>query len=313
MPNSHSSAIRLAGAAGIAFFILSGCVSQPLQKPPLAGVTIYAAGDIADCRWQLPQWTGAADTAALIASQLAADRSAMVLSLGDHTYPVGLPAEFSGCYAPTWGAFRERTLPAPGNHEYYTRGASGYYDYFGAAAAPERSGHYSVQLGKWRLISLNSALLGADYSAQLEWLKEELARHPSPCTLAFWHHPRYSSGGHGDNAAIAPIWKILADGGVDVALTAHDHDYERFAPQDGAGRRDDARGLRQFVVGTGGAQLTPLLFPAANSELRDNSTHGVLKLVLGDDGYEWEFLAVGGRLDSNGMHRFSDRGAASCH
>jgi hypothetical protein len=293
---------------GIALFLslLSGCAAHaPL--PALHGPArhVYAAGDIADCRWRLPSMSGAADTAALLAPRLAAAPDARVLALGDLTYPVGLPAEFAGCYAPTWGRFREQTLPVPGNHEYYTPGAAGYYAWFGASAAPERAGHYAVQLGNWRLIGLNSALRGAAANAQLDWLRRELRQHRSRCTLAFWHHPRFSSGGHGDNAAIAPIWEALADAGADLALNGHDHGYERFAPQDGAGRRDDVHGMREFVVGTGGAQLTPFLFTSANSERRDNAEHGVLKLALRDDGYEWEFLGVDGN--------FQDSGAARCH
>ncbi|MBK4733274.1 metallophosphoesterase family protein [Noviherbaspirillum pedocola] len=286
--------------------LLGGCAMQ-VPAPALSGpaITIYAAGDIADCRWRLPSLSGAAATAALLTPLLAADPEARVLALGDLTYPVGLPAEFTDCYAPTWGRFRERTLPVPGNHEYYTPLAPGYYGYFGAAAAPERSGHYAVQLGSWRVIAINSAISGPAAEAQLEWLRAELSEHRSRCTLAFWHHPRFSSGGHGDNARLAPIWTLLAEAGADLALSGHDHDYERLAPQDSAGRRDDAHGLRQFVVGTGGAQLTPFLFTSANSERRDNSTHGVLRLALRDDGYEWEFLGVAGN--------FQDKGAARCH
>jgi hypothetical protein len=318
MPHS-ASAFRFSHAhiLGALFAAsLSGCATRaqapvPTLSTKLSGptITVYAAGDIADCRWRIPPLSGAADTAALLAPLLSADPAARVLALGDLTYPVGLPAEFADCYAPTWGRFRERTLPVPGNHEYYTSGASGYFAYFGATAAPERDGHYAVQLGRWRLIALNSALRGAAFDAQLQWLRQELQHRPAGCTLAFWHHPRFSSGGHGGNAAIAPIWQLLADAGVDVALNGHDHDYERFAPQDGAGRHDEAHGLRAFIVGTGGAQLTPFLFTSANSERRDNSTHGVLKLVLRDDGYEWQFLGVGGHVGDN----FQDRGAARCH
>jgi hypothetical protein len=289
---------------------LAGCAAHA-PAPQLSGpaITLYAAGDIADCRWRLPAMSGAAATAALLEPLLAADASARVLALGDLTYPVGLPAEFSDCYAPTWGRFRERTLAVPGNHEYYTPGAPGYRAYFGASGAEERLLHYRVQLGHWRLIALNSALRGADAAAQREWLEGELRDRPSRCTLAFFHHPRFSSGGHGDNAAMAPIWQLLAGAGADLALSAHDHDYERFAPQDASGRPDEARGLRQFVIGTGGAQLTPFLFTSPNSERRDNSSHGVLKLTLRDDGYEWEFIGVGGGEGS----QFSDRGAARCH
>lgn len=293
-----------------ALLALSACASAP-RPPSFAGepVTVYAAGDIADCRYRAPQDSGAAATAMLVAAGLAADPGAMALTLGDHTYPVGLPAEFNDCYHPTWGQFRERTLPVPGNHEYYTAGAPGYYAYFGGRAAQEQGGHYSVQLGKWRVIGLNSTLDGAAAEAQLAWLKNDLARHPARCTLAMLHHPRYSSGGHASNTAMAPLWQALAAGGVELLLSAHDHNYERFAPQDAAGRRDDASGMRQFVVGTGGAMLTPVRLDRPNSEVKDNSVHGVLRLDLFDTGYTWEFLPVA----SQASPPFADRGASSCH
>ena len=292
--------------------LLSACASPP-GPVPFTGpaLTVYAAGDIADCRYRSAQDSGAAATALLVTAGLAAhpDAMALTLTLGDHTYPVGLPAEFSDCYHPTWGRFRERTLPVPGNHEYYTAGAPGYYAYFGARAAEEQGGYYSVQSGKWHLIALNSTLLGAAAERQLAWLEKDLARHNNPCTLAMLHHPRYSSGGHASNPAMAPLWQALAAGGVELLLSAHDHNYERFAPQDAAGRRDEALGMRQFVVGTGGAMLTPVRLDRANSEVKDNSVHGVLRLDLFDTGYTWEFLPVA----SNASPPFSDRGAAACH
>ena len=302
---------RLACAALL--IALAGCATQPAPHAFRgAPATVFAAGDIADCRYRRPESSGAAATAWLVDAGLAARPDARVLTLGDHTYPVGAAAEFSDCYQPTWGRFRERTLPTPGNHEYYTPGAPGYYAYFGAIAAPEQGGYYSVQLGKWHVVSLNSTLRGAAFDAQLAWLKDDLARHPALCTLAFWHHPRYSSGGHGGNADMAPVWQALADGGVDVALAGHDHHYERFAPQDAHGVRDDARGMRQFVVGTGGAWLTPMRFTADNSEARNNSSHGVLRLDLFDNGYTWEFLALANDTDT-GVAAYTDRGAAPCH
>jgi 3',5'-cyclic AMP phosphodiesterase CpdA len=304
---------RLTCCAALLFTLL-GCASGPLPRQPvLSGpaTIVYAAGDIADCRYRMPEASGAAATAARVEAGLAAHPDAWVLTLGDHTYPVGLPAEFSGCYQPTWGRFKERTLPAPGNHEYYTKGARGYYAYFGARAAPEQGGYYSVQLGKWHVISLNSTLRGAQFDAQLAWLKDDLARHRTNCSLAFWHHPMYSSGGYAGNAFMTPAWRALEEGGVDVALAGHDHDYERFAPQNAHGERDDAHGVRQFVVGTGGAQLTPLRFTPANSEARDNSIHGVLRLDLYDNGYRWEFIGI--HDPDSATTTFTDRGAASCH
>jgi hypothetical protein len=293
---------------------LSGCMvnidiaaHESIPVIPGDGVVVYAAGDIADCRKFKPADTGAARTAALLASELDKNPDASILTLGDHTYPNGLLAEFTDCYAPTWGWFKHRTHPAPGNHEYYSRGAAGYYEYFGQAAGPNNRGYYSFTLGKWRVISLNSNLKqSAEHHAQLEWLKSELAQHTSLCTLAYWHHPLFSSGGHGDNSQMQEAWQILSDAGADLVLAAHDHDYERFAPLNHHGRPDNARGMRQFVVGTGGARLTPFRFRRPYSAGGSNATHGVLKLVLKETGYAWEFLPV-----TPGA--FRDDGASLCH
>ncbi|MEC4719497.1 metallophosphoesterase [Noviherbaspirillum sp. CPCC 100848] len=293
---------------------LSGCISdrpareEAEKQASLSdkGVTVYAAGDIADCKQYRPQDSGAAKTAALVSAGLMADREAAVLTLGDHTYPVGLLEEFTGCYDATWGKFKDRTHPSPGNHEYYTPQATGYYRYFGNAAGPHQSGYYSFRIGSWHVISLNSYLKPEEHSRQLAWLRRDLAANPSSCTLAYWHHPLYSSGGHGSSKRMQEAWRILHAAGAELVLAAHDHGYERFAPQDADGQRDDRRGVRQFVVGTGGAQLTPFRFRKSHSQVSDNTTLGVLKLNLKEKGYEWEFLPV----EKDG---FSDRGATLCH
>jgi hypothetical protein len=290
----------------------SGCVLQgapPLDTSiliPGNGVTIYAAGDIAECKKTKPADTAAAQTAALIDAALGADRDAAVLGLGDNVYPAGSSLDFRDCYAPTWGRFKTRTHPAPGNHEYYTAGAAGYFDYFGAAAGPEQRGYYSFDLGQWHVLSLNSNLKAEQHQAQLAWLKADLAQHKTRCALAYWHHPLYSSGGHGNNEHMRDVWQVLQGADVEVVLVGHDHDYERFAPQDDQGRRDDMHGIREIVVGTGGAELESFLLPRFNREAANDATHGVLKMVLKPSGYEWEFLPVGGG-------RFTDRGAAFCH
>ncbi|SNS38061.1 Calcineurin-like phosphoesterase [Noviherbaspirillum humi] len=289
--------------------LLAGCVAPPQRQAgvlPGSGVTVYAAGDIADCRYRLPHLSGAYETSELVLRHLRQDPQAVVLTLGDNTYPVGTLAEFRDCYEPTWGRFKARTYPSPGNHEYYTAGAPGYYGYFGAAAGPDRRGYYSFRLGGWHVVSLNSELKGEAMQAQLAWLKEDLAQHPMHCTLAFLHHPRFSSGGHSDNPRMEAIWRTLHAAGVDVVLAGHDHHYERFAPLDADGRRDDRRGMRQFVVGTGGAQFSPLRLPQDGTEERNNNTHGVLRLVLKDTGYEWTFLPA--------RHEgYSDEGVGLCH
>jgi acid phosphatase type 7 len=271
---------------------------------PDEGVTLYAAGDIASCK-STPEESGAARTAAIISAGLG-DKNAIVLTLGDNTYPVGLLDEYHRCYDPTWGRFKSRTHPSPGNHEYYTPNAAGYYAYFGEAAGQARRGYYSFTHGGWHIISLNSNLRPTDHEAQLSWLKNELARSKAKCTLAYWHHPLYSSGGHGNDKRMQDAWAILYSAGAELILSSHDHNYERFAPQDAEGQQDDERGIREFVVGTGGAKLSPLRFRRFNSDVSDNSTHGVLKVVLKEAGYEWKFIPV----EKNG---FTDRGVALCH
>lgn len=281
--------------------------------PPAADTayTVYAAGDIARCKHPDPRWSGAAATAALVEPLLRANPTASVLTLGDHTYPVGAAAEFDNCYHPTWGRFRERTWPTPGNHEYATPGAAPYFAYFGARAKPQGKSWYSLRLGSWLVVSLDSNLAGALHAEQIGWLRDTLAREKADCTLAFWHHPLYTSGGHiGYKGRMRDAFALLHAAGAELVLSGHDHDYERFAPQDAAGRLDPA-GVRQFVVGTGGAYATPFLQFTPHSEVREASHDGVLELRLLEGAYAWRFLpadpgrvAPGARLD---------RGRNSCH
>lgn len=310
-------ALTVAGRAGIAVVfiaMLAGCqsdkrVRQEQIKSVLQsdkGVAVYAAGDIASCKNIRPEESGAARTAALISAGLVADRDAVVLTLGDSTYPAGRPGEFTDCYAPTWGRFKARTYPSPGNHEYYTPQAAGYYAYFGNTAGPGRRGYYSFNVGSWHVVSLNSNLKPDEHQAQLAWLQADLAQNKAHCTLAYWHHPMFSSGGHGSDSRMEAAWRILYAANADLVLASHDHNYERFSPKDADGQHDEQRGMRQFVVGTGGAKLTPLRLRKFGSEASDNSTHGVLKLVLKDAGYEWNFLPVE-------KEAFGDSGMALCH
>lgn len=273
-----------------------------------APYTVYAAGDIARCGKAAPRWSGAEETAKVVEFGLAANPRSAVLLLGDNVYERGTAAEFARCYAPTWGRFKDRTWPSPGNHEYATPGAAGYYGYFGKAAG---KGYYSVRLGAWHVISLDSNLKGAAHAAQMAWLKQDLAANGKRCTLAYWHHPLYSSGGHGRVPMMRDAWELLYQAGAEIVLSGHDHNYERFAPQDAHGKRDDARGMRQFVVGTGGAYLTPILLPMPHSEVRDNDRTGVLKLVLGESDYQWEFVEAAYQGFPNGAA--PDRGAGQCH
>jgi uncharacterized repeat protein (TIGR01451 family) len=200
--------------------------------------------------------------------------------------------------------------PAVGNHEYLTAGAAGYFQYFGAAAGDPTQGYYSFDIGSWHLIALNSncSKVGGcgPGSPQETWLRRDLEAHPADCTLAYWHHPRFSSGEHGSFVSTQPLWQALYDAGTELVLSGHDHDYERFAPQTAAGVADAGRGIRQFVVGTGGRNRYALGPAIANSEARDATTFGVLELTLHPAGYDWRFVPEAGG-------GFADAGSASCH
>jgi hypothetical protein len=287
---------------------LCGAAHAASPNPSADGVTVYAVGDIARCAYPDPKYSAAAGTAATVAAGLAADPNAVVLTLGDNTYPVGAMKEFTNCYEPTWGRFKDRTWPSPGNHEYYTRGALPYFQYFGARAG---RGYYSVEIGSWHVISLDSNLAPGPQAAQIDWLRKDLASHPARCTLAFWHHPLYSSGGHGDVPQMHAAWELLYRAGAELVLSGHDHDYERFAPQDADGHLDRAHGIRQFVVGTGGAFPTPFLLTQPHSEVRDASRTGVLRLRLRDGGYDWEFIESS-RVTTLGVPP-TDHGSEVCH
>jgi ABC-type transporter MlaC component len=262
---------------------------------------LVGAGDIATC-------VGEGDDAT---ARLLDTIEGTVFTLGDNVYEAGTPFEFEACYDPTWGRHKARTRPAAGNHEYLTPGASGYFEYFGAAAGDPSRGYYSYDLGSWHIVVLNSncAEVGGCErgSPQERWLRADLAAHPRTCTLAYWHHPRFSSGPNGGEPGVGALWQALYEHGVDVVLAGHDHSYERFAPQTPSGEADLARGLRQFVVGTGGAPLYKFPGPAiANSEVRSDDTFGVLKLTVRPASYDWEFVPVAGRA-------FTDSGTGRCH
>lgn len=229
----------------------------------------------------------------------------VIFTAGDNAYPDGSAREFAECYEPSWGRHRARTRPAPGNHDYHTAGASAYFAYFGANAGDTATGYYSYDLGTWHIIVLNSNVPIAAGSPQHTWLRADLAAHPARCTLAYWHHPRFSSGPHGSQTWVTPAWEALHEARAEVVVSGHDHTYERFAPQSPTGA-PDAAGIREFVVGTGGASLYAFHTVAPNSEVRDNTTHGVLSLRLGPDRYEWLFVPIAGGT-------FTDTGTAECH
>jgi acid phosphatase type 7 len=233
-----------------------------------------------------------------------------VLALGDDAYDSGTAGEFSRCYGPTWGAVLDRTRPVPGNHEYLTPGAAGYFGYFGLQAGDPKRGYYAFDLGAWRLYALNSncAAIGGcgPDSAEVAWLKADLAAHPARCVLAYWHHPRFSSGEHGSNAFVAGLWDTLYAAGAEIVLNGHDHDYERFAPMSDAGRVDGARGIVEFVVGTGGRSHYPFNAILPASRVHDNTTFGVIELTLSPGGWSSRFVPVAGRA-------FTDTASGTCH
>src|SRR5437016_8943088 len=208
------------------------------------------------------------------------------MTVGDNAYPGGSSTAFTNCYDPTWGRHKLRTRPVPGNHDYETSGASGYFNYFGAAAGPSGTGYYSYDLGTWHIIALNSELDVSPGSAQVQWLKADLAAHPARCTLAYWHNPLFDSK-DAPNTAVRPLWDALYAAGADVVVNAHYAFYERFAPQTGAGVADPVQGIREFVVGTGGASGTACGTIRANSQGRSSGTFGVLRLTLRVGSYHW--------------------------
>jgi hypothetical protein len=278
-----------------------GCGPERPPRPTTSGEVIVAAGDIGTC-------SGTADEAtARLAGGI--DASA-VLTLGDEACPEGTAQEFDKCYKPTWGRFENRTRPVPGNHEYNTEGAEGYFGYFGKAAGKPGEGYYSYDLGEWHMVALNSNCeevgCGAS-SPQVRWLKADLAKNARACILAYFHYPLFSSGRYRPGVReVKPLWEALYAAGADVVLNGHDHNYQRFASQDPEGNADPERGIREFVVGTGGRSLYPILAPIANSEVYNDQTYGVLKLTLHPKGYEWRFLPVEGET-------FTDSGSARCH
>lgn len=274
-------------------------VHQLLGDQPDAA--LVAVGDIARC----PS-AHAAITAALVDSL-----PGTIAALGDTVYDKGSPEEFSSCYDPLWGRHKARTRPAVGNHEYGTPGASGYFGYFGAAAGEPGKGWYSYTLGAWHVVALNSncgSVGGCQAgSAQERWLRTDLAAHRTKCTVAYLHHPAFSSGNlHGGSPAVLPLVRALQDYGAELLLSGHDHDYERFAPQT-ADAVASATGVREFVVGTGGATLRQFApQPAANSQARIAGVYGVLSLKLRPAAYDWRFVAQPGSTAS-------DAGTAACH
>jgi hypothetical protein len=291
----------------------------PAAEVALTGASVLiGTGDIGNCCVQGNQ--GAKATAKLMDSVLRADSAAKVhdeaFTLGDNAYPGGSEQDFAQCFATTWGdstkLIMKNIRPSVGNHEHLSGRAAPYYKYFGSHAGPSDKGYYSYNVGEWHAIVLNSEIVvngsfsDADRAAQEEWLRQDLKNNHQVCMLAYWHNPRFSSGWHGSDVRLAPLWQILYDGGVDLILNGHDHDYERFLPQTPEGAVDSTKGMTEIVVGTGGGDLRgfrSVISP--NSAYRVQGHYGVLKLTLGAKAYRRAFLGVSGSI--------WDRGGATCH
>jgi acid phosphatase type 7 len=277
-------------ACGISSALLFAFAPAGVAADPV----VLAAGDIASC---------ASNDDELTAELLDSNRG-LVLALGDNAYDAGTTEEFDECFGASWGRHRRRIRPAPGNHEYQTPGASGYFRYFGRAAGPPGRGYYSFDVGAWHVVSLNSERDTHAGGNQVRWLRADLVRSKARCVLAFWHRPRWTSGTYADDARMAPLWNALYDAGADIVLSGHDHNYQRYPPMNKQGAIDRIRGIRSFVVGTGGRRLYEL---RSDQRRRRAQAHtlGVLRLTLRPAAYAWRFLPVAGG-------RYVDAGSGTC-
>ena len=259
--------------------------------PPTGPAVLVGAGDISVCDNDNDELT----------AQLLDAISGTVFTTGDNAYDDGTASQYADCYHPTWGRHKDRTKPVPGNHEYHTADAAGYFQYFNNI-----SPYYAYDLGSWRIYALNSEIEVSEDSPQVQWLQADLAANPKQCVLAYWHQPRWSSGSrHGNDRSVRTLWRILYEAGAELVINGHEHNYERFAPMNATGEADPL-GLREIVVGTGGKSLYEFGRPLPTSEVRADGTFGVLKLTLHHTHYEWEFIPVQGST-------FTDSGSTECH
>ena len=264
----------------------------PPPPPPATSEIFIGAGDIAGCTERFHD-EATADLLDTI--------EGTVFALGDNVQGAGTPDDFSRCFEPSWGRHKDRIWPAVGNHEYNVPGAVPHYEYWGERAGPAGKGYYSFDLGAWHIVVLNSNEL---FEEQNAWLAADLAANPRQCTLAYWHHPWFTSSAYRGEEELKRFVEILEDADADVVLTGHAHGYERFAPQNAEGE-PRRRGIRHFVVGSGGAPFHPFKQVKANSEVRVHA-YGLLRLELFEDRYTWEFVPVAGET-------FTDAGEGDCH
>jgi Calcineurin-like phosphoesterase len=280
-------------AALIALLVPSGTA---LAADPV----FVGAGDIASCGRTQDDAT----------AKLLDGIAGAVFAAGDNAYEKGTAKEYTDCYGPTWGRHVRRTWPVPGNHDYETPGAKGYFGYFGSRAGDPSKGYYSFNVGAWHAVMLNSncsAIGGCGAtSPQGKWLRSDLAANPKTCTIAVWHHPRFTSRRSTPDGLTNALWQALYQYGADLVVNGHQHNYERFAPQTPAGVADPAYGIREFVVGTGGAALVGFSTTMKNSEVRNSQTYGVLRLTLHAASYDFAFVPIAGQS-------FRDSGSTACH
>jgi hypothetical protein len=266
--------------------VAANCESVLRPAPDPQTFVIAAAGDIAGTGTGDDQTAGVLDRLA----------PSTVLTLGDNAYPDGALSEFQAYYEPTWGRHRSRTRPSPGNHDYHTEGAPGYFTYFGARApAP----YYSFDLGSWHLVSLNSEISMAASSEQYKWLENDLRSSNASCTLAFWHKPRFTAGRYEDFTFTTPIWRLLYAAKAEVVLNGHDHNYQRYGLLTPDGAPAPVRGIREFVIGTGGRSLYDVSRDPRR-EAAQARVLGVLQLTLRPSGYNWSFVPVSGGYSDSG-------------
>ena len=286
--------VTAADADGLAVKVAP--VQMVLTVPPraVADAVFVGAGDVDGCGRLEPEAT----------AKLLDRIPGTVFVAGDATYPAGTMESYTNCYGPTWGRHLWRTFAVPGNHDYQADAGAAFFAYFGAAAGPAGLGYYAHTLGSWHVIMLNSNLPAQAGTPQYEWLRARLLESSAVCTAAVWHHPLFSSGQNGNNVFMRDVFNLMFQHGVDIVVNGDDHLYERFAPQDANGRAN-ARGIRQFIAGTGGYALYDRGKTQANSEVFENKTYGVLKLTLKSGRYDWEFVPIDGQT-------FRDSGSGSC-
>ena len=307
---------RRASSLSVLFTVVACAPPVQLTPPPaaspaaevaLSGASVLiGAGDIVVCGSALSMGTAVLVDSVLLADSIA-NVSDAAFTLGDNAYMDGTTSEFNDCFTRTWGDPNRRIMkslhPAPGNHEYHTHDAAPYYKFLGSAAGTAGEGYYSYDVGEWHVIVVNSEIIvntmftDSARQAQMDWVDKDLKAHIQLCTVAYWHHPRFSSGWHGGDRKLGSLWQLLYANDVDLVLTGHDHDYERFRPMDPAGVPDSVRGITQIIAGTGGGELRGFngkIVP--NSAYRIAGRAGVLLLTLGAAEYRSAFLEVGGRV-----------------